>query len=99
MVEALGGRLTFQDGLGQDACGWLEEGLEAQGSALLPSARAPVFPRQIMGLASPQRPPQAPPPHAQTCWVACAPSHPRREEEISLEIHIEIDVFLDKQRA
>ena len=61
--------------------------------------RAPVFPRQILGLASPLRPPQAPPPHAQTCWVACAPSHPRREEEISLEIHIKIDVFLDKQRA
>lgn len=97
VMEAPGGWPTFQEGLGQDACGWLEEGLEAQGSAPLPSACAPAFPRQILGLACPLRPPHAPPPHSQTCWVACAPSHPRREEEISLEIHIKIDVFLDKQ--
>lgn len=81
VMEAPGGWPTFQEGLGQDACGWLEEGLEAQGSAPLPSACAPAFPRQTLGLACPLRP-RMPRPHTpQTCWVApCAPSHPRREE-------------------
>ena len=55
MVEALGGRLTFQEGLGQDACRWLEEGLEAQGSALLPPLSSSV-PQTDPG---PGQPPEA----------------------------------------
>lgn len=43
-------------------------------------------------------------PHPQATATPCplAPStnsHPEKEEEISLEIHVKIDVFLDKQRA
>lgn len=79
-------------------CLRLEEGAEARGSALaqLSSAQAAASPRQTLDLPCP-----APPcPHGHS--LPSGSLHqlpPEKEEEISPEIHVKIDVFLDKQRA
>ena len=98
VTEAPGGWPTSQEGWGRmPAEGWRKAWRpRVQHRFPLPE---PQVPRQILDLACPLRPLQAPPPHSRTCWVACTPSHPTREEEISLDFHVKIDVFLDKQRA
>lgn len=90
MTQTKGGRVHSQRSARTGRLS-MEEGLEAQRLAPSPSIQAAASPHPSRACRAGAAPPPLLPP--------CTVTHPAREEEILLEIHVKIDVFLDKQRA